>query len=285
MKPSFANPESDLARLIIGTAAFGQAYGLSTRPCAGSEQVDAIVQLALEQGVATFDTAPAYGTSETLLGEALGSRGSVWTKVGSDGVVADSLARLRREQLDVVQWHNLTRTQLTDPSVCTMLQRLRENPAVARLGATTYGVQDALAAVNSGLFDVVQVEWNVLNQGVVAAVERDGDPNVALAVRSVLLQGVLTEDPLASHLHALTESRERAVALAETHGISLYELAVGAARAHARIDWVLVGVRSAAELAGALAVPRLSSAAGEEVRDLDVYDRDVTDPRRWPAPG
>src|ERR1700675_3342550 len=118
-----------VSRLGVGTAAFGlDRYGI-TAPGEGSvgrAEGIANIHRAVEGGVNFFDTAPAYGRSEELLGEALADHKDCWvaTKVtipaNLDEIsqselmdyvnksLAESLRRLRREVLDVVQIHNAT---------------------------------------------------------------------------------------------------------------------------------------------------------------------------------
>ena len=102
-------------------------------------------------------------------GTGAGRRGQVWTKVGADpvGSIEASLARLRRPRVElrlVAQLDGVRSPAI--PRSASAWAALRARPAIASLGATTYGEDDAAAAVESGLFDVVQVEWNLLRQGV-----------------------------------------------------------------------------------------------------------------------
>ena len=188
-------------RLVFGAASLGMAYGLPRQGAdanvAPSESDAAsLVERALELGITTFDTAPAYGASEERLGRILGARASVWTKVASGDPRASleaSLERLHRPRVELLQWHNWTDALGRDEAWTTAWSALRGDTRVARLGATTYGVADAAAAAKSGLFDVVQCEFHVLNQGVVAALaEHVGRGEITIAVRSVLLQDPLT---------------------------------------------------------------------------------------------
>src|SRR5687768_12454973 len=92
------------------------AYGLPRAGQAASVAVSeseaaALVERALELGITTFDTAPAYGDSEARLGRILGPRARVWTKVTSgdpSASLAASLGRLRRPRVQLLQWHNWT---------------------------------------------------------------------------------------------------------------------------------------------------------------------------------
>jgi aryl-alcohol dehydrogenase-like predicted oxidoreductase len=58
-----------LSKLCLGTAQLGLDYGvnnLTGKP--RFEESRAIIQTALESGITAFDTAPAYGDSEEILG-------------------------------------------------------------------------------------------------------------------------------------------------------------------------------------------------------------------------
>ena len=63
-----------VSRLGLGTVALGLDYGIKIDQGYGRPAVEAAVgtiRSALNQGVTFFDTAPAYGRSEALLGQAL----------------------------------------------------------------------------------------------------------------------------------------------------------------------------------------------------------------------
>src|ERR1700681_1458608 len=140
-----------VSRLGVGTAAFGlDRYGI-TAPGEGSvgrAEGIANIHRAVEGGVNFFDTAPAYGRSEELLGEALADHKDCWvaTKVPIPENILDnkdqisqseltqrvnksldeSLRRLRKEVLDVVQIHNATVHILQQGNMVSCLERARE---------------------------------------------------------------------------------------------------------------------------------------------------------------
>ena len=72
-----------VSRLGVGTAAFGlDRYGIPTPGEGSVDPTESIANIhrAIEGGVNFFDTAPAYGRSEELLGEALASHTKiVWS--------------------------------------------------------------------------------------------------------------------------------------------------------------------------------------------------------------
>ncbi len=286
-------PSGADASLVFGAVSLGLPYGLR-RSGAGANQlpsdddVRALVEGALALGVDTFDTAPAYGTSEERLGAVLGGRAAVWTKVTAGdpaASLATSLDRLGRSSVDVLQWHNWSAKLASDPAWVERWTALRGDPRVKRLGATTYGVADAVAAVNSGLFELVQVEFNLLVQGVVNAIAPDAlARRVDIAVRSVLLQGALTDEGRdLPQLPTLREGVRRARDLAREGG-GLTALAMRAAIEHPAIRYVLIGFDRTAQLQDAVRIakgPRLTDALHERARALDLSGDPACDPRNW----
>ena len=282
-----------LAKLVFGAVSIGVPYGLR-RVGAGvsamptEAEVEVLIERAIALGITTFDTAPAYGVSEERLGRSLGARGTVWTKVMSGDPNASldgSLERLRRARVELFQWHNWTASLGRDTEWVRAWTALRGDPRVARLGATTYGVEDAVAAAASGLFDVVQCEFNLLNQGVVSALAQHARRSgIDVAVRSVYLQGALTDEgrdlPDVPVLHGGVERARRAA-----DGIGLTRLALLSALEHPAIASVLVGIDRPEQLEEACSMacgPPLRPAERARIAELDLRGDPACDPRNWP---
>ena len=64
-----------MAELCLGTVQFGMNYGINNSSGQPAEEnVFEMLDTAIEHGIRVFDTAPAYGTSEILLGKYLKAR-------------------------------------------------------------------------------------------------------------------------------------------------------------------------------------------------------------------
>jgi L-glyceraldehyde 3-phosphate reductase len=181
----------------FGGGGIGGVYG-ETTPAAAVRAVER----GLELGVNFFDVALAYGDglAEQVLGEALrGRRGDVVvaTKVALDessfddlrgsvrGSVERSLARLRTDYVDLLLVHNPLSSQSGRPkqihgdiSMVTAadalalgeeLRLLQQEGVVRHLGFTGWRcIRAALVEVlDSGVFDAVQVEYNLFNRSAV----------------------------------------------------------------------------------------------------------------------
>ena len=173
----------------------GNVGGLMIRGEHG-DQVQAIAR-AMELGINYFDTAPSYGDgqSETNLGRVLkelsadvyvGTKFRVTThepgriKGNVIASVEESLSRLQREQVDLMQMHNHVAStaegQLVAPEevlgeVAEALRELREQGKVRFWGMTAVGETAALhRVIDSGTLNTVQSVYNLVNPSAGAAV-------------------------------------------------------------------------------------------------------------------
>ena len=108
--------------LAVSEVSLGGAYLMGDNPDQFLERARQVVEAAVALGINYIDTAPLYGKSEILLGEALGAlaeRFHIATKVGYDPVDFDyrrdnvlwslerSLQRLRIDKLTIAQIHEV----------------------------------------------------------------------------------------------------------------------------------------------------------------------------------
>lgn len=259
-----------VSRVGVGTAAFGlEHYGI---PTPGEEAVDAAkavatIRAAADGGINFFDTAPGYGPSEQILGEALAGYPHciLATKIPvPDGLMPpaevarmvsasldNSRRALRREVLDVVQIHNATLAALGNGPLMDTLERARDDGKVRRLGASVYGAGTALAAIRAGKIQVLQLAVSVLDQRMCGQVLPEAKQmGVGLLTRSALLKGALTKRArwLPGSLRPVAEASARVVAGLKTSWDELPMMAVRFCLSLQAAQTVLVGVRSAVEL-------------------------------------
>ena len=154
-----------------------------------TDQVKAVAR-AMELGINYFDTAPSYGDgqSETNLGNVLNELSAdvyVGTKFRvtthepgriKDNVIAsveESLIRLQREQVDLMQMHNHVASMSEDGSVSPeealsevvdALTELRDQGKVRFWGMTAVGETEALhRVIDSAALNCVQSVYNLVN--------------------------------------------------------------------------------------------------------------------------
>lgn len=179
-----------------------------------------VVRRALDLGINFFDTAPAYGESEALLGEALDGvpRDSyvLGTKFTMRNAAAGSarasleasLRRLRTDYVDVISFHGLA-PEAYDRAVETFmpeLQQAQRDGLTRFIGATEQYETDhrhvALErAVEEDLFDVIMIGHNLISPGglrnvLPQAQQRGIGVVVMCAVRTIIVKPDMLRETL-----------------------------------------------------------------------------------------
>lgn len=203
------------------------------------QQVEAVAR-AMELGINYFDTAPSYGDgqSETNLGRVLkelsadvyvGTKFRVTThepghiKGNVIASVEESLSRLQREQVDLMQMHNHVARPSTSSGagdgsvspeealgeVVDALRELRDQGKVRFFGITAVGETAALhRVIDSGSLNTVQAVYNLVNPSAGTEVPpgfdmpdygnlvgRASDNGMGVLVIRVLAAGALSGEP------------------------------------------------------------------------------------------
>lgn len=234
----------EFSNLLLGSAQFGVEYGIANTTGKPSQnQVDEIISFAWDNGVNCLDTASSYGESEMVIGNALEKlnlvhRMKIVSKVAhfseelSMAQVKDhihksifgSLERLKVDYLDACLFHHEKYFYAIE-----LLNELKEQGVVKSIGLSFTGLNfdDAAKVLSSPLIDVVQVPGSVLDR-------RFENSGFALArqfskplfVRSVYLQGLLTQESAPSHLAAMQPALDAIGKLARHYDLSREALCV-----------------------------------------------------------
>jgi aryl-alcohol dehydrogenase-like predicted oxidoreductase len=268
-------------RLALGLAGLGGSWG----PVDEDESL-ATILYALEKGVRVFDTAPAYGTAEKLLGQALtqwrGPRPVISTKVGrlpgrdaheesydytSDGLrraVERSLGLLGLAKIDLLFLHEPQRVPPAErPQVVAALQEFQSEGLIGQLGIGGGHGEDWDGLVESGAFAVMMLFRRIdpcILDGVVKDLPRLQHAGLTTYGASPLHMGLLG----ARHAQFLRDRPdwvwapqiERAIrlkALAEKQGLSLATLAHRFTFSVNELDRVVIGAGNRRELESAWA--------------------------------
>ena len=276
--------------LVLGTAQLRRAYG-ALRADDADPSLERAQRLlsAAAHAVDALDTAPAYGDAEATIGRA-GVTLPVHTKIDPAltpaASLSGSLARLGREQVDVLYLHDadevLHGSGATLPEAHALVGR-----GTRTVGASVYELAQFDAAVRDERIEVIQAPINVLDRRIDgirlrAAAER----SVRVYARSVLLQGLLVAPPplVAERVGALGAHVEAFQRAARDLGRSALEVAIAWVRALPHVDGIVIGALTPEELDEVVSAARSRQLAEDEldlVRALPVPAWEDVDPRRW----
>ena len=190
----FGNTGLIVSRLGLGGYPFGgvnKVHDWDPFTPAGGAVAIATINRALDRGITYIDTAPSYGdgNSERLIGEVMRTRRDecvLATKVGWQGLdkqavlasVDASLRRLQTDHVDVIQFHGgmftaEDRDHILDGGPLAALQELRASGKVRFIGLTAEEPWTARQFLDTGLFDMVQVAYNLIYQAAALHLLRD----------------------------------------------------------------------------------------------------------------
>ncbi|TFG71942.1 MAG: aldo/keto reductase [Anaerolineales bacterium] len=208
----YGKTDLQVTRLALGGYPFGgvnRARDWDPFKPEGRRTAISTVHCALDLGINIIDTAPGYGNgnSESIIGEALkGRRDKVVlaTKVSYQGSPMDvissveqSLDRLQTSWVDIIQFHGGMYTQdevqhILEDGLYDALVSLREQGKVRYVGFTVEEPWTAKPFIASGLFDVMQVRYNLIYQSAALHVLNEAQAgDMGISVMRPLTSGIL----------------------------------------------------------------------------------------------
>lgn len=171
--------------LGLGLLSIGRTWGVGRSPPPTESAAQDLLERAAELGIRVYDTAPAYAASEARLGRFLRGldparrsgllvmtkAGEHWDDESGTGFIDHSRDALVRSidrslallgRIDVLQIHKATREVLLQPGPRAALDHAR-SCGIHAFGASVSDVDAGLAALETGLFRVVQFPLNGAN--------------------------------------------------------------------------------------------------------------------------
>ncbi len=294
-----------ISRICLGTAQLGMNYGINNltgKP--GLEESRSIVRTAVERGIATFDTAPAYGDSEEVLGRCLGEWPGEYVIVSKVpaldwrsapepvGVeirkrIEASLRNLGVPRLSICLFHRFEDMSMRGRAALNALVSVRDEGLVEKTGCSVYTPDEAESCLRLPSCEVIQVPFNLADKRLLGVdfFRKAKDGGKIVFVRSVYLQGLLFKPVLPAGLADFGPFRARLEALAAAEGLSLAEMALRYVLSVDGIDSLIIGVETAAQLGKNLDLAergKLPERLVAEIDGLGTAPEHAVDPRQWP---
>jgi aryl-alcohol dehydrogenase-like predicted oxidoreductase len=302
------------AELVLGSVQLGVSYGVANRTGKPSRAAALrLVSKAVDAGITKFDTARAYGDSEERLGEALRTRKAIRTitklsplselpsnamlrevRAAVDASIEQSLYALRREQIDCLLLHRASHMTAFNGAIWNRLVERLEDGTVLSLGVSVQSPQEALAALDCGDVQHLQLPFNILDwrwteSGVIDRIRNRSA--VTIHARSVFLQGLLAADD--ASIWPGIDGVNGALLLRLINEIArefgrddAADLCVAYARGQDWIDGVVVGMETEDQLDDNLRLflrrPLAAENCAEVAARLPRVPAALLDPSQWP---
>ena len=284
-------------KLILGTANFGNAYGISNNGKALLPQDSkSVISWAQSNGVNHFDTALAYGEAQEILGRYLNQSLApiVDSKLnaescGSSKSIVDATRKARENlginQISTLYLHNEDLLQSSNVrEIVVGLNRVLDLGLARKIGVSVYS-EAAVIACKKVLpeLTVFQVPENICDRRLISSkvIAKMSDEGNTFILRSIFLQGLLLMDPISMPLKlrlanvGVRELNE----FASMNSLTTVELCLAYAHSISWASGIIVGIASLEQLK----VIRESSKSLPDGWDTAIatLPSEIIDPRKW----
>ena len=206
-----------------------------------------------------------YGSSEAIMGKAfVGKRNEVIlstkcrhfrNKDGSllpdkdlnkhiEDSLKESLDALQTDYVDVFMLHQADEEILDNEIIADTFSGIRDRGIARAIGASTYSIEETRKAIFSGIWDVVQLPFNLMDQRQQTLFDMAAEKGTGIVVRSVLLKGLLSDRGKVLHpaLKEVQDHIKKYDRLLDGEFQDLPSLALKFALSFSQVSSVLIGM-------------------------------------------
>ena len=212
-----------VSEIAFGGVEIGMPYGIGiknkTDMLSETEAIN-LLHSALDNGINFFDTARMYGKSESIMGQAFKDKreqvvictkcrpfrdklgelpASAKLKIIIENSLRESLKELQTDYIDIYMLHQADLEILDNETIVNALLNLKDKGIIRAMGVSTYTLEETKKAVDTGVWDVVQLPFNLMDQTQASIFSLAAEQGVGIMVRSVLLKGILSEKGRSLH--------------------------------------------------------------------------------------
>lgn len=185
--------------------------------------------------------------------------------------------------------HTGTLEILNHPKITKTFQKFKDEGLVKAIGISTYTPEETRVAIEKGIWDVIQLPFNLMDQRHGQFFDLAARHGVAIVVRSVLLKGILTDKGgnLHSELKSVALHRNRYADFLD-NTMRLSDLATKFVLAHRQVASVLLGIDRPEYLDSALQTVggnSLDKNTVEKLQRLSYPDPDFLNLPAWDRKG
>ncbi len=286
-----------LSKITLGTVQLGVDYGIANKSGKPSEEsAFEILSEAISGGIDSFDTANIYGDSEEILGKYFSSPKNklkdpyISTKFkiephkGTDKnsiekqiyeFAESSLCKLKINKIPLYMLHSAEDMWLYGDTVPQILQKLKDDGLIEKVGVSVYEVSEAEKMLDYGLYEAIQIPMNIfdlrmLHSGVLEKLE---NADIMIFVRSVFLQGLffLNPDTLPKRFQAAAKYLKKLHAISQDAGIGIPQLAISCIRDLSGVSSLVLGAETPIQIKDNIALinsPKISSHVSSMIEAL-----------------
>jgi uncharacterized protein len=282
-------------KIILGTVQFGTNYGINNlfgKP--DENQVCEILDTAYLNGIDCLDTADAYGTAASTIGEYHRNRNFTFkilskflnVEKGTLRQIARSaLDLLHIEHFEVYSFHSFNE-YINNQSIIDELLELKSEGLVRKVGITIYTNEQLAKVIQDPNIEIIQIPFNILDNIFIRGdlITEAKTLGKIIHARSVFLQGLIfmNENSVPEMLTPLKPYLQKIKGFCNSESVSLSSLSLSYAVYNKNIDNVLIGVETQEQLLQNLSDIHYNQKAFDFIdQNIRVKETDLLNPVNW----
>jgi aryl-alcohol dehydrogenase-like predicted oxidoreductase len=292
-------------KLTLGTAQLGMNYGINNFD--GQPKIKeafSILTMAYTNNIRTFDSAPAYGNSESIIGSwknhsnffnifhisKLHSLNKLNIEIKNLESVIRSLINkiffdLKITKLDTLLIHDFKDVYLYGHKLFNILRKIQDEGLISRYGCSIYDLHE-LEYLHNYEIGALQIPGNIfnnriLNNPILSLFKNKG---VKVYVRSVFLQGLffIKEENIPPNLTPIKPYLFKLNELLVKRSLTITEGTLNYVRNNPFIDSVVIGVDSVAHLNEIINTKQYKQLDNNDIlNEFSNIPSYLYDPRKW----
>jgi len=286
-------------KLVLGTAQLGMRYGIANR--IGKPKLEIaheILTVAYQNDIVIWDTSPAYGDSETIIGKYLKAsqeRPKISSKLPSitandkhrsispsltdfvNKSITGSLLSLDVDMIDYYFIHDERDFCNLGLDLVNVLHSFKKRGILDKIGISVYSPEIALEALRTRQFDIIQLPYSLFDRRFLEAISLANALGVMVFVRSIFLQGLffLSDRQAQRVLPEAVHAIEKLNTLSQQYECSIARMALCFVRDTPGVSAILVGVESPSQLLQNLAWFSSTELSENLRREIEVSFQDL----------
>ena len=302
---NFKKSNYEISKFGLGTVQFGLDYGFTKRK--SQEEVNSILQTAVDNKITLIDTAREYGDSEDKIGnfmknyknnfvvatklrlmDDLSNLNYISLKKNIYNSVEESLGKLQLNKIPILQLHQTIDEIYKNDDFWTVINQLKEDKLIDLFGVSVYELPETkfITQNHNDCVDFFQIPYNIFDRRF-DDVQKELDENsIGLVSRSTFLKGIIpcSIDETPECLNDIRPFKVKLQDLADEFECSIADLASVFVYYNDYINSTILGVNSPEELENNIkSVDKFDETLLNDIDfdDLRINDDYLIDPRKW----
>ena len=302
---NFKRSDYRISKFGLGTVQFGLDYGFTKRKT--QDEVNDILQTAVENNITLIDTAREYGDSEDKIGNfmedynnnfvvatklrLIDDLGNLTYKNLKNNIyqsVEESLEKLQLNKIPILQLHQTVGEIYKNDDFWVIINQLKEDNLIDLFGVSVYELPETTFIMeNHGdSVDFFQIPYNIFDRRFENLQKQLDENNIGLVSRSTFLKGIIPceIDDVPKDLEEIKPFKEQALKIADECNVSVADLASVFVYYNNFINSTILGVDSPEELeSNIMSIEKFDKNLLENIDfdGLKINNDYLIDPRKW----